>query len=375
MTAVPSYFNDFLSATRLGAALRNTCSAKHLELRQLLRDDPALAAIIIDAFLQGSYRRDTIVRPLDPTDPTAHVDVDLVVVTTLDPEQNSPDSVVARFTPFLDRNFPNHWRPNDRSIQLTYEGTPVTLDLVVTAAPSEVIREAVIKAAELAGRRVNGLPTLSSRALPFESDILSLRQSVAKSAQLSEGDGWKEDYLLIPDRQLRRWEPTHPIEQIAWTQRKNASTSGHYINVVKAVKWWRLRNNVPKHPKGYPLEHCVGTVCPDGISSVGEGVTRSLEGIVNAFEQDVLQGTKPELQDHGVAHDVFSRVTPAEFGQFYRLVGSAALLARQALNAPTTAESATGWRELLGPEFPKPTPGGFTQRTAASTIATGGRFG
>ena len=272
MTAVPSYFNDFLSATRLSAALRATCSAKHLELRQLLRDDPALAAIIIDAFLQGSYRRDTIVRPLDPTDPNAHVDVDLVVVTTLDPEEYSPDNVVARFTPFLERNFPNHWRPNDRSIQLTYDGTPVTLDLVVTAAPSEVVREAVIKAAEIAGRRVNGLPTLSNRALPLESDILSLRQSVAKSAQLAEGDAWKEDYLLIPDRELRRWEPTHPIEQIAWTQRKNATTSGHYINVVKAVKWWRLRNNVPKHPKGYPLEHCVGTVCPDEADLVKDVV-------------------------------------------------------------------------------------------------------
>ena len=59
----------------------------------------------------------------------------------------------------------------------------------------------------------------------------------------------------------------------------------------------------------------------------------------------------------------------------YRLAQNAANLARRALDAPTIAESALAWRELLGPEFPEPKDGGFTQRTAASTIASTGRYG
>lgn len=377
MTDVPTYFTDFLREIRLSGALRATCNDKHLDLRRLLQADTDLSTIIIDAFLQGSYRRDTGVRPLDPSDPDAHVDVDLVVVTTLDPDVHSPDRVVARFTPFLERHFSNHWSRNDRSIKLTYDGTPVTLDLVVTAAPSMVVQEAVIKAAEAARGKALGLPTLSSRTLTQESDILYLRRSVAKAAQLSEADAWREDALLIPDRELRHWVRTHPIEQIEWTERKNASTAGHYINVVKAVKWWRLRNNVPEHPKGYPLEHVVGIVCPDNISSVGDGLASSFEAIVSAYQMHVLQGTKPELPDHGVPEsDVFRRITASEFSRFYRLVEDAAVRARRALEAPTVAESATIWRELLGPEFPEPSKdGGFTQRVSASTIATTGRYG
>jgi Second Messenger Oligonucleotide or Dinucleotide Synthetase domain len=373
MTAIPSYFTDFLTEIRLTDPLQASCEQKHLQLNNFLQADAELSKVIIDTFLQGSYRRHTAVRPLDPDDRSEHVDVDLVVVTTLDPATNSPDRVVARFTPFLDRHFKSHWSSNDRSIKIDYDDTSVTLDLVVTAAPSLIVEE-VRKAAELG--RARGFVTLSERRPGEVRDIMSFREAVGRVAKAAGFAEWRDEALLIPDRKLTSWVKTHPVEQIAWTEGKNGRTAGHYVNVVKALKWWRRRHDDPEYPKGYPLEHLVGTVCPDGIGAVAEGLTLSLEAIVRAYQMDVLNGRKPELPDHGVPeHDVFRRVTPNDFGGFYRLVQSAADLARQALNAPTVAESASRWRELLGPEFPEPLPGNFSKRTAASTIASTGRFG
>lgn len=375
MTAIPSYFTDFLAEIRLTSALDRACQDKHQELRRLLKDDPELSAIIIDAFLQGSYRRWTAVRPPDPTARNCHVDVDLVVVTTLDPNTNSPDRVVGRFTEFLDRNFPNSWARNDRSIKISFADTLVTLDLVITAAPSLVVREA-IKAADRR-RGSDDILTLSRRRLSDVSDIMSMREAVSKVQKMAGSVDWRDDALLIPDRPLRNWVRTHPIEQITWTEAKNGRTQGHYVNVVKALKWWRLRKAHPEYPKGYPLEHLIGTVCFDGISSVAEGITASLEAIVRNYQSHVLTQQKPVLPDHGVPeNDVFRRVSVGDFAGFYRLVQNAANLARQALDAPTIAEGALAWRELLGPEFPEPPKdGGFTERTAASTIATTGRYG
>ncbi len=374
MISIPSYFTDFLAEIRLTSALDRACQDKHQELRRLLKADPELSAIIIDAFLQGSYRRWTAVRPLDPTARNCHVDVDLVVVTTLDPNTNSPDRVVARFTEFLDRHYPKSWVRNDRSIKISFEDTPVTLDLVITAAPSLVVQEAI----KAAGRRRGSgdILTLSRRRLTDVSDIMSMREAVSKVKKMTGSVDWRDDALLIPDRPLRNWVRTHPIEQITWTEAKNGRTQGHYVSVVKALKWWRLRNAHPEYPKGYPLEHLIGTVCFDGISSVAEGVTASLEAIVRNYQSHVLTHQKPVLPDHGVPeNDVFRRVSVGDFAGFYRLAQNGANLARQALDAPTIAESALAWRELLGPEFPEPKDGGFTKRTAASTIASTGRYG
>ena len=78
--------------------------------------------------------------------------------------------------------------------------------------------------------------------------------------------------MLIPDREAEKWDKTHPLEQIRWTVEKNKNCNTHYINVVKALKWWR-KTQYPdmKHPKSYPLEHFIGDCCPDDIKSVEDG--------------------------------------------------------------------------------------------------------
>jgi hypothetical protein len=175
---------------------------------------------------------------------------------------------------------------------------------------------------------------------------------ITKSARLEE---WQREPLLIPSRDLGRWERTHPLEQVRWTQEKNDHTDGHYIDVVRALKWWRKQNPDGKYPKGYPLEHFVGDTCPDGVASVAEGVTRALERIRDEYRFHAQTGQKPELPDRGVPeHDVFKKITPDQFATFWRLVEVAAGAARAAIDAETVAESVERWQDLFGDEFPEP---------------------
>jgi hypothetical protein len=359
VTTATTAFEGFLRNVRLPEDLANQCRDEHVRLRALLLADADLRDIIVSTFLQGSYRRDTSTKP---NGEDSHADVDVVVVTTLDPNRYTPDLVVARFTPFLERNYSDQWKRQDRAIKITATGKDVTLDLVVTAAPSEVQQEffesvdPVFKAAR------TGVPT------PQPLNFREAFDRIAKSARLEE---WQRDPLLIPSRDLGRWERTHPLEQIRWTQQKNDDTNGHYINVVRALKWWRKENPEGKYPKGYPLEHLVGDSCPDGIGSVAEGLTLVLEAIRDNFRTCVQAGLKPNLPDRGVPeHDVFRKITPEQFATFWRLVETAAGKARAALNADGNANSAILWRDLLGHEFPEP-PNDELKESVAAALRSG----
>lgn len=355
MTTATTAFERFQKNIRLPEELADQCHEEHLRLRGLLLTDGDLRDIIVSTFLQGSYRRDTGTKP---NGEDAHTDVDVVVVTTLDPNRYTPDLVVARFTPFLERNYPGQWERQDRSIKITPTGKDVTLDLVVTAAPSKIQQEffesvdPVFKAAR------TGVP--APEALNFREAF----DRIAKSARLEE---WQREPLLIPDRELKQWQRTHPLEQIRWTQEKNEDTGGKYISVVRAIRWWRKENPGGKYPKSYPLEHLVGDTCPDDVGSVAEGVTLALEAIRDNFRIYVQTGRKPTLPDRGVPeHDVFKRITAEQFATFWRLVETAAGKARTALNADGNANSMVLWRDLLGPEFPQPPKDELKQSMAAA---------
>ncbi|HEX7949008.1 MAG TPA: hypothetical protein VF494_01560 [Candidatus Limnocylindrales bacterium] len=365
MSEIASYFNDFLEEIRLTPELRAESERAHKDLRSKLQTDATLAPMIISTFLQGSYRRYTGVRPLTDED---HVDVDVVVVTNLDPTRWTPAMVLEQlFRPFLERHYPKQWETNDRSITITPTGGRVTIDLVPTSAPSE-IEQQIFKAAD-PGFQIEARGDVERRPLLS----VEFREAIRK---VTGSDKWQREPLMIPSRDLKTWVPTHPLAQIEWTEQKGGRTNGHYVNVVKVAKWWRKRHADGEYPKGYPLEHLIGVNCPDWIDSVAEGVTRSFEAIRDNYRGDAAMGSVPILTDHGVNQDVFRRITPEQFATFWRLVDGAATDARAALAAGTALESAARWRDLLGPEFPEPPKNaGFIPPIAPATPRTGGRFG
>jgi hypothetical protein len=359
---LPTYFTDFLREIRLDND--QDCQDAHTTLRKQLLEDADWGPRIVSTFLQGSYRRSTIVKP----SPGNKADVDVVVVTNLDEHQYTPKQVLDLLVPFLDRHYSGQWEPHDRSVKIKVAGTEVELDLVVTAAPSEAMREVLRSDAVEESSSVEDDPDW----LLTKSWLPKVKRSMAWNAiaEAARDPQWKTEPLRIPSRDLGTWEDTDPLAQIRWTREKNSNTSGFYINVVKSLKWWRRRNPEPKYPKGYPMEHLIGQTCPDGIDGVALGIVRSLEDIRDRYP------TKPYMLDHGVAKDVFARVSDEDYLGFHQLVKEAAGLARQAYDSPTVRDSALLWRELLGPEFPVPEEpkSSFTTPSERSNVGSG-RFG
>ena len=135
MATLPSYFDAFLREIRPTESQRKDCKTGHETLRNRLLEDEALKPIIVDTFLQGSYRRATAVRPVGDT----CSDVDVITVTNLDHDQYTARQAIDFFVPFLENHYRGKWKEKGRSlnIELSY----VELDLVATAALPKAIRK------------------------------------------------------------------------------------------------------------------------------------------------------------------------------------------------------------------------------------------
>jgi hypothetical protein len=137
MADLPTYFEDFLSDIRLTSNQKNDCKEGHKILRKRLNEDENLRDIIVSDFLQGSYKRATAVRPIAES----RSDVDVIVVTNLDKDDITPEEALEKFRGFLQTWYKGKYKKQGRSwgIELSY----VSLDLVPTSAPSEVVKKMV----------------------------------------------------------------------------------------------------------------------------------------------------------------------------------------------------------------------------------------
>ncbi len=352
---LPDDFNTFLADIRPTKAMRDELKDGHTLLRERLRGWDPLKPILMTDFLQGSYRRFTSVRPSGDQ----RSDVDVIIVTRIDEDEYAPGAAMDLFVPFLDKYYKGKWQPQGRSFGIAM--SRIDMDLVITSAPADseiglLESDAVAQVDYLEeGSQEDARWRLHPSWLS-EGHRLGRADAADSMRKAATEPEWKASPLRIPDREAKIWEDTHPLEQILWTRRKNKSTNGHFTNVVKAVKWWRLHNYPDyKHPKGFPLERLVGEHCPNDITSVAEGVARTLEAIRDAYRLDVLLKQKPFLKDYGVpTHDVLRRLSANDFAALHRQATTGADIARRAFDSKDRRESNKVWRELLGPKFPPP---------------------
>ena len=184
----------------------------------------------------------------------------------------------------------------------------------------------------------------------------------------------QQEPLYIPDRDTHQWQRTHPLEQYRWTTNKNRRTNGHYVNIVRLVKWW-WRTAYPslEYPKSYPLEHLVGDCCPDGVGSLAEGFTWVLEKLVSSYSAHASAGIVPFVPDRGVPeHNVLKKLAPDDFSRFVACVRQASSVARKALDSDDVSESANLWQSLLGKRFPSAPSGSSASAAGAVAAGTGG---
>lgn len=374
-------FNEFLTNIRPSDTQKEDWKGGAKTLRERLNNYEPLKGIVVSTFLQGSIRRSTAIKPLNGKRP----DVDIVVVTNLDHTQTAPREAMDLFEPFLEKYYPGKWKPQGRSfgISLCY----VELDLVITAIPAS-------------GEEKQGLlqlyrseSVLTVNSLEEQNDWRlnknwkpsggGLFESNSASVQDAPATEWKAHPLLLPDRDENKWGRTHPLAQIRWTAEKNRACNGHYINLVRAVKWWRQQNsdNLPKYPKGYPLEHLIGNALNDGTPSMAKGLVQLIDTFLFRWASFYNESSKPSLSDHGVEeHDVLARLSAEDFCLFYEGLAGAAIIARKALASTDSKESGELWQKLFGTRFPLPGPqggdrsGGFTTPTRPAEPQRTGRF-
>lgn len=353
---LPSYFIEFLAAIRPQDNHVEDYKTGHKTLRKRLKEYEDLSSIIVTTFLQGSYRRASAIRPQGDK----RADVDVIVVTRLSEDEYTPIKAMELFIPFLDKYYKGKYESQGRSfgIELSY----VDLDLVITSAPLEsevgvLQADSVSSDDTLETSKADDDWRLSQSWLSIEArSALSFSDVQYRLDAAKREAEWKLSPLRIPDRDTEEWQDTHPLEQIRWTWDKNRKCNKHYINVVKALKWWRRENHpTPKYPKGYPVEHLIGECCPDGIKSVAEGITKTLEAIAHNYKWYALQKITPNLPDRGVpSHNVFKRVSGEDFAEFHSQVCEAAEIARQALDETDLHESVKCWQQLFGKKFDTP---------------------
>ena len=339
MTELPSKFRDFLSNIRPSDRQISEYVDGHKQLRKRLTSDDDLSNIHVADFLQGSYAQRTAVRPIGEE----KSDVDIVFVTNLPKSEYAPSEAMELLEPFLNQYYDGQWKENQRSYKI--ELKKIEMDLVLTAAPSEAVM-IELSAAESIGQA-------DVEALANQEDMGVIAKTIDATYEGGDRD-WRDEPLEIPDREEDYWDETHPLATVEWTQHKNDRTNDYYINVVKAIKWWRRTHvDTPERPKSYPLERLVAECCPDRISGVADGVTQTFDVFIDRYEPHAEQELTPVLGQHGLPHkDVLARVEGQDFAVFYDRVTEAAKTAHRALDENDKEQSAMYWRDLFGEEFP-----------------------
>ena len=200
---LPTYFTKFLQAIRPTENQKEDCKTGHQTLRNRLTADEQLKPIIVNTFLQGSYRRATAVRPKGE----AQLDVDIIAVTRISQfEYPNPDDAMDLFVPFLDKHYKGKYQRQGRSfgIELSY----VNLDLVITSAPSaaeEEVYESKAVRTDFTPEDIDDWLLTKSWIPPAERTSQTVFLKSLREAE------WKTEPLWIPNRDAGEWERTHPI--------------------------------------------------------------------------------------------------------------------------------------------------------------------
>lgn len=331
---LPTYFKDFLANIALTPNQISRIKDTHKTLRKRLNDDEELSEMIIDTFLQGSYKRYTAIRPKNDE----RSDVDVVVVMNLDKDKIQPNKLFNKFENFLEEHYKGKYKFNNKSIRITL--SDVDVDLVIT------------------------IPYESSNNFDkdfFNKSVKEFNEEVTDSEDIEKG------YLYLPNVNENTWIKINPTAQIINTSFKNKDSNGWYIRVVKSIKWWQRLNYPDLGVKSYPLERFVFECCPNDITCVADGIYLTFEKMATYIQ-------KPCLKDFALESDVFENITDEDYDEFYSKACEAAEISKQARFEEDADESIRLWKELFGSKFDDSdnnNNSGFTKPNKKASVPSG----
>jgi len=165
-----------------------------------------------------------------------------------------------------------------------------------------------------------------------------------------------DNFLKIPDRELQKWDLTHPRKHLQLATEINTKRNQLYKPFVKALKQWRdYRMEDAWKPKSFLLE-CLAYdyAIQNSILSIPSAIKDFFWFTHNKYDAHRKnQMYSPIIHDPaGTGNDVAKKWTYSDFCKFMDETYSSWYIAYNALNSSDLKDSVEKWRGLLGDNFP-----------------------
>jgi len=300
-------FSTFLSNIEPDEEARKRAQEAHIRVRANLEKNPNFKQYVVGSFLYGSYKRETAVGDIK--------DVDIVILTSFDikDEENTPTKVLKKLKTALVRFYEN---PD----AIEYQRRSIRVDEPLPERPEISLTLDLIPAVA-----VNG----------------------------------EDKPLYVPDRESKKWVESHPKGHIENTTALNKKSDGHFVRLVKIIKWWwkyqcevHHPNKKRPKPKGFWLECLVAQHFKPELTSHAEHFIHVLESVVKEYGSSKFV---PKLKDPGLPNQgITTSLSPKEFDTFIGIVKESLYIAQKAIDEPDKITSSELWRDVFGEMFPLP---------------------
>jgi hypothetical protein len=285
---VDGAFAELDEALNLDPAQRKRAQERHNSIRDVLDE----AGLVSSSFLQGSFARKTMLKPLK--------DVDIVIV--LKPEfwdrlrgPDGPQSAMSWFKAVVaahwpDATFDQGDKPSGKALRVTFADLDFDIDLVPA----------------------------------FDID---------------------NDYVLIGDREQQSWEPSNTRRQNSAVSQRNQNTAGRFVHQVR-----ELKSLVKNHSE---LEFIKGIVVESLAFAVITAKAPDKNAIADVLEHARTAVNGPVIDPAG-DDDVTVKWTPVERQIAVRVFGEMTEQAAEALRleADHDVDAAIDvWHNLIGDPF------------------------
>ena len=280
-------------------------------VREYLRLHEEFVTLPPHTRLVGSYAQDLTVGDVK--------DVDLLVRTDGDPEENEPEA-----------------RKTIRALKAVLEGLPEYLELEGYA---EI--------------EVTGARRSVHVCFPDEDFHLDVVPCIAP-------DGFTEP-IRVPDKGFNRWVPSHPLGVVQQVIDLEAAHPDKFRNLAKLTKQFRNVQMARSRPKSYwlltLLIHEFRDNGFDAGAPLGESFNRLLDRLYSRLAPIYgrTDGATPHLKDPMLDHDVSWNWGRGAFETFMRRLDDGRRWSQKALDATAKDdldEAVEQWQRVFGGAFP-----------------------
>lgn len=282
-------FETFLKDINPSKSTIDEASRLHHSLREYLRTCDSYRSVYVDAYLSGSYAKQTFIRPKKDSD---GCDIDVVIETNRS-TGISPYDVLHELEQAI------RTRGCYRNVRI--QNHSVGIDMA-----------------------------------SFHLDVVPL---------VNDEDG----ALCIGSSQDGGWRCTDPKRHISWSSEVNQGFDNNYKPLVKIMKWWR-RENCPlgvRFPKGITLEKMIADNLPEPDLTIEECVMQTMANLSTAYADEIDSLRVPFIEDPALSgNNLAAKYQHNDFVQFVnKLEEHLVLLAENGTGNDT-------WKTILGDNFP-----------------------